>query len=413
MAITRPWSITTMLSARRSASSRYCVVSSTVVPASTRASIVSHMPSRPRGSRPVVGSSRNSTGGRATSAAAEVEPPAHAAGVGLRRALGGLRELEALEQLVGALARLGLAEVVQPPDHLEVLEAGQVLVHGRILAREADRARSAAASRRRRGRRRGRCRRRARAASPGCAPRWSCRHRWGPAGRGCSRSWRRSPRHTGRGPSRRTSRDPRRRSHDRSCIPKLAEARRRDRYGLAHSLAMDERRPRPKLVERLEARRETHLQRSRVYRIGFAVLGGLILAGRRGDAGHARPGVRADPDRPGDAGARVHLGRAAAREVARAGADRAGEGRADDALQRVLGALAGLLGARRCIVAVLLWDIPLLPDGARGARQRRASVRWWCRRSRAGRGGAWSSRCTRTPPPCRTARRGPSCAAAR
>ena len=69
-AITRPWSITAILSASRSASSRYWVVSSTVVPAATRASIVSHSPIRLRGSRPVVGSSRNSTGGRATSAAA-------------------------------------------------------------------------------------------------------------------------------------------------------------------------------------------------------------------------------------------------------------------------------------------------------------------------------------------------------
>ena len=39
-------------------------------PARPRASIVSHMPGRPRGSSPVVGSSRNRTGGRATSAAA-------------------------------------------------------------------------------------------------------------------------------------------------------------------------------------------------------------------------------------------------------------------------------------------------------------------------------------------------------
>ena len=69
-AITLPWSMTTIESARRSASSRYWVVSSTVVPPATRSSIVSHRPSRLRGSRPVVGSSRNSTGGRKTSAAA-------------------------------------------------------------------------------------------------------------------------------------------------------------------------------------------------------------------------------------------------------------------------------------------------------------------------------------------------------
>ena len=69
-AITRPWSITAMRSASRSASSRYCVVSSTVVPRATRSSIVSHSARRLRGSSPVVGSSRKSTGGRATRAAA-------------------------------------------------------------------------------------------------------------------------------------------------------------------------------------------------------------------------------------------------------------------------------------------------------------------------------------------------------
>ena len=42
-AITLPWSITTIRSASRSASSRYWVVSSTVVPAAVRASIVSHI----------------------------------------------------------------------------------------------------------------------------------------------------------------------------------------------------------------------------------------------------------------------------------------------------------------------------------------------------------------------------------
>ena len=68
--ITRPWSMTATLSASRSASSRYWVVSSTVAPRPTRRSIVSHIPSRLRGSRPVVGSSRKTTGGLATSAAA-------------------------------------------------------------------------------------------------------------------------------------------------------------------------------------------------------------------------------------------------------------------------------------------------------------------------------------------------------
>src|SRR2546430_6194702 len=49
-----------------SASSRYCVVSRTVVPPSTSSRIVRHSSLRLCRSRPVVGSSRKSTGGRET-----------------------------------------------------------------------------------------------------------------------------------------------------------------------------------------------------------------------------------------------------------------------------------------------------------------------------------------------------------
>src|SRR6266511_200101 len=69
-AITRPWSMTTMSSASRSASSMYCVVSSTVDPPWTSSWMVPHIWTRLRGSSPVVGSSRNRTSGLATSAAA-------------------------------------------------------------------------------------------------------------------------------------------------------------------------------------------------------------------------------------------------------------------------------------------------------------------------------------------------------
>ena len=64
-AMTEPWSMTTTSSASRSASSRYWVVSRVVVPPGTSSSMRSHTPSRLRGSRPVVGSSRKSTDGRA------------------------------------------------------------------------------------------------------------------------------------------------------------------------------------------------------------------------------------------------------------------------------------------------------------------------------------------------------------
>ena len=64
-AITLPRSITAMESASASASSRYCVVKNVVVPSVPSSSISSHIASRLRGSRPVVGSSKNSTDGRA------------------------------------------------------------------------------------------------------------------------------------------------------------------------------------------------------------------------------------------------------------------------------------------------------------------------------------------------------------
>ena len=57
-------------SASCSASSRYCVVRKTVVPSSLSARTSRHSAARLVGSRPVVGSSRNSTCGRCTSASA-------------------------------------------------------------------------------------------------------------------------------------------------------------------------------------------------------------------------------------------------------------------------------------------------------------------------------------------------------
>jgi hypothetical protein len=68
----------------------------------------------------------------------EVEAPSHAARVRLDDSVGGLGEVEALEQLGGAPLRLTLRQVVKAPDHDEVLGAGQVLVDRRKLAGEAD-----------------------------------------------------------------------------------------------------------------------------------------------------------------------------------------------------------------------------------------------------------------------------------
>jgi uncharacterized protein (TIGR02611 family) len=125
---------------------------------------------------------------------------------------------------------------------------------------------------------------------------------------------------------------------------------------------MEERRPRPKLVERLEARRETHKQRSRAYRVGFAALGILILAG----------GVVMLVT-PGPAFVLIPIGLAMlalefawaeqllerSLEQAQIAQEKAAQ---TTTLQRVLGVLAGLAALAACIAAVLLWDIPLLPD---------------------------------------------------
>jgi hypothetical protein len=79
VATARPASTITMSSASRSASSRYWVVSSTVVPAATsRSQTVDQISVRLRGSRLVVSSSRNSTGG-ATTLAIRSRPSTHTA----------------------------------------------------------------------------------------------------------------------------------------------------------------------------------------------------------------------------------------------------------------------------------------------------------------------------------------------
>src|SRR5512132_306310 len=70
VAMTCPWSITAMWWVSWSASSMYWVVSRTVVSSATSSRITAHRPLRLRGSSPVVGSSRNSTGGRPTRLAA-------------------------------------------------------------------------------------------------------------------------------------------------------------------------------------------------------------------------------------------------------------------------------------------------------------------------------------------------------
>jgi uncharacterized protein (TIGR02611 family) len=124
-----------------------------------------------------------------------------------------------------------------------------------------------------------------------------------------------------------------------------------------------ERRPRPKLIERLEARRETHRRRSRVYRIGFAAVGVVVLL-----AGLVMLVT------PGPAFVLIPIGLAMlsleflwaerllerSLEQAAAAQEKAAQA---TRTQRILGAVAAALAVAACVLAVLWWDIPVLPDG--------------------------------------------------
>jgi uncharacterized protein (TIGR02611 family) len=126
-------------------------------------------------------------------------------------------------------------------------------------------------------------------------------------------------------------------------------------------MADGERSARPRLIERLEARREEHLQRGRIYRVGFAIAGTIVLL-----AGVVMLVT------PGPAFVLIPIGLAMlALEFAWAERllDRALEQaqRAQDkaarttTAQRVLGGIAVVLAIAACVSAWLLWDIPLIP----------------------------------------------------
>jgi uncharacterized protein (TIGR02611 family) len=125
---------------------------------------------------------------------------------------------------------------------------------------------------------------------------------------------------------------------------------------------MEERRPRPKLIEKLEARRATHRKRSRLFRIGFGIVGVLVLVG----------GLVMLVT-PGPAFVLIPIGLAMlslefvwaelllekSLEQAQIAQEKAAQ---TTRTQRILGAIAGLLAVAACVLAVLWWDIPLLPD---------------------------------------------------
>ena len=105
IATTRPPSRTAMRSASWSASSRYCVVRKTVVPASReRADGVPQLASA-AGVQARRGFVEEEDLGCDDEAQREVEPAAHAAGVRADALVGGIREIEAVEQLGRARPR--------------------------------------------------------------------------------------------------------------------------------------------------------------------------------------------------------------------------------------------------------------------------------------------------------------------
>src|SRR5262245_49303392 len=125
---------------------------------------------------------------------------------------------------------------------------------------------------------------------------------------------------------------------------------------------MEERRPRPKLIEKLEARRATHRERGRLFRIGFGIVGTLVLV-----AGVVMLVT------PGPAFVLIPIGLAMlslefvwaerllekSLEQAQIAQQKAAQ---TTRTQRILGVIAFVLAAAACVLAVLWWDIPLLPD---------------------------------------------------
>ncbi len=136
-----PWSMIPTRSASTSASSRYCVVRKTVTPSSRASRATSaHRSARLEGSRPVVGSSRNSTRGRVHEREREVEPALHAARVAADLAIGGVgrgptRSSSSSPRARRSALRQALERRLQP----HVVAPGEQRVERRLLQRGADR----------------------------------------------------------------------------------------------------------------------------------------------------------------------------------------------------------------------------------------------------------------------------------
>ena len=137
-AVTRPPSMTQTRSASRSASSRYCVVSSSVVPPATRSG--DDLPEGEPARRVEAGGGlveeQHSRLGQ--QARRQVKAAAHPAGVAAHRPAGRRVQAEGDEQVGRPVPRLPPAKPGQPAEHDEVGAAGQALVHRGVLAGQAD-----------------------------------------------------------------------------------------------------------------------------------------------------------------------------------------------------------------------------------------------------------------------------------
>jgi uncharacterized protein (TIGR02611 family) len=123
----------------------------------------------------------------------------------------------------------------------------------------------------------------------------------------------------------------------------------------------EQRRPRPKLIEKLEARRATHRERSRLFRIGFGIVGMLVLVG----------GLIMLVT-PGPAFVLIPIGLAMlslefvwaerllekSLEQAQIAQEKAAQ---TTRTQRILVAIATVLGVAAFALAWLWWDIPIIP----------------------------------------------------
>jgi uncharacterized protein (TIGR02611 family) len=124
-----------------------------------------------------------------------------------------------------------------------------------------------------------------------------------------------------------------------------------------------ERRTRPKLIERLEARRATHRERHVLFRIAFAVAGAVVTA-----AGSVMLVT------PGPAFVLIPVGlamlsmefvwaeRLLARSLEQAAIAQQRAAQASRA-QRIMAAIGGILAIAAIVLAIVWWDVPVLPDG--------------------------------------------------